>query len=121
MTNEKYLSTDMEPLKAIGNGKVSEFINDFLDEVNDSRKNKAELVAYGIKDSYGLITTIECLFKTENGLLFRSYEFYVNRKHIEDNLKNTAEYGVGILDVEIENFFELRSFYLEKTNEHLSI
>jgi hypothetical protein len=108
--NKKYLASDLEPLKAIGEGKVLDFINNFIDGVNENRENKAELVAYVIKDN-DFISNMYCLFKTINGLLYREFTYCSNTKRVDDCLKKTAEYGIGIIEYSMEDFFELREFY----------
>jgi hypothetical protein len=120
MVNEKYLATDLEPLKEIGDGKVLEVINNLLNYYNEDNEKTAELAAYNLKCDYKIVD-IYCLFKSINGLEYRRFTYYPTTKSVDDDLMQTAKYGLGIHYVELERYMKLRDFYLEKTNEHVSI
>lgn len=120
MANEKYLATDLEPLKAIGEGKVMEVINNILKSYNKDIEIPAVLAAYNIRCDYTIVT-IYCLFNTKNGFMYRSFEYYPDAENVDDNLRITAEYGLGIHYVELERYMKLRDFYLEQINASVSI
>jgi hypothetical protein len=113
--NEKYLATNIEPLKAIGDGKVFEAINAIISDRNEHRTSEAkgELVAYKIQAIGGPIVTINFLIENHNGLSFRKFEYYMWSGNVEDSLMGAAEYSFGIHYSVMEDFFELREFYLE--------
>lgn len=108
----KYLASNIGPLKVIGDGKVFIAINDLL---NSNRFEKVELVAYSIRGSEGRIVTIECLFrnKQRETFYYRSFDFYRETGNIDDDLRLTADYGIGFCDYELTLFMQLRDFYLQ--------
>jgi hypothetical protein len=112
--NGKYLASNIEPLKVLGEGKVFNAINDLL---NSNRFKDVSLTAYSICESESRIPTIECLFKTEGKygptLYFRRFDFYKHNGNVEDDLALTAKHGVGFADFDLQNFIKLRDFYLE--------
>lgn len=108
--NGKYLGTDLEALKEIGEGKVFEYLNNFVNEANQNRNKTARLAAYEIRNDYSSIAEIYCVFESENGLSFRSFAFYQSGK-IEDELKSSAEYGFGLHEVDMKRFLKLHEFY----------
>jgi hypothetical protein len=110
----KYLASNFGPLKALGEGKVFIVINDLL---NTNRFEDIEMAAYSIRESESNIVIIECLFKSEGiygpTLYYRRFYFYKRHETVEDSLVETAKYGVGFGDFELQNFIKLRDFYLE--------
>jgi hypothetical protein len=112
----KYLASNIGPLKVIGDGKAFITINDLL---NSNQFEDAELVAYSIRDYESRIVNVDCLFNkfsspTERNILFfRSFDYYKRNESIVDDLKLTAEYGIGFADFEMERFIEIRDFYLQ--------
>lgn len=115
--NGEYLADNLGPLKFIGNGVMFNFISDFLNEINNERKAPAKLVAYQINNCHSPIIRVNCLFKTENGLLFRNYDYFADISKVDGVLKIKAEYGVGIIEYNLDDFFELRKFYTESRAE----
>lgn len=109
-----YLASNMGPLKTIGEGKVFIDLNALL---STDRFENVELVAYSIDDSDGRIIRLECLLKKEgkygHTFHYRTFNFYISRKQLEDSLKLTADYGVGFGDYDLNNFIALRGFYLQ--------
>ncbi|SDM18249.1 hypothetical protein [Bacillus sp. OK048] len=110
----KYLASNTGPLKVIGEGKVFITINDLL---NTDRFKMVELAAYTIRGSESRIVSINCLFKKEGEhdsvLFYRSFDFYKRHGMVDDDLKLTAEHGIGFGDFDIYNFTQLRDFYRE--------
>jgi hypothetical protein len=108
----KYLSCNIGPLKAIGGGKVFVSINDLL---NTNRFKNVVLVAYEIMESDTRIPTVHCLFiRTEsNAFFFRRFDFYEVTKSVSDDLKLTADHGIGIGDFDIYHFSKLHNWYLQ--------
>jgi hypothetical protein len=110
----KYLVSNIGPLKTIGEGQVVIAISNLL---NTDNFENAELVAYSIDGNDGRIIYLECLFKKEgkygHTLFYRNFHFYKRNNRLEDALKLTADYGVGIGDLDIHNFIKLRDFYLQ--------
>jgi hypothetical protein len=113
--NGKYLATNLEPLKAIGSGKVLEAIDALINERNDHRvpSAKGDLVAYEIQDIGGRIVIINFLIENQNGLSFRKFEYYMQSENVEDCLMGAAEYSFGIHYSVMEDFFKLRGFYVD--------
>jgi hypothetical protein len=109
----KYLASNNGPLKVLGEGIVFITINDLL---NTNRFESVELVAYSIRGYDSRIITIDCLFKKEGEfrtLFFRDFDFFKRNNSVSDELKLTADHGIGIGEYTIENFLKLRDFYLE--------
>jgi hypothetical protein len=110
----KYLASNIEPLKTIGDGKVLVALNDLM---NTDRFENVELVAYSINGNESRIIRIECLFKKEGKygttIYFRNFDVYKRNNKLEDSLKLTADHGVGFGDYDLQNFIELRDFYLQ--------
>jgi hypothetical protein len=111
----KYLSTNIEPLKAIGDGKVFEAINAIISDRNEYRASEAKgkLIAYKIHDFSGRIVDINFLIEDHNGLSFGKFEYYMRSGNVEDSLMSSTKYSFGIHFSAMEDFFELREFYLE--------
>jgi hypothetical protein len=108
----KFLTSNIGPLKVIGDGKVFVAINDLL---NTNRFKKVELAAYEIADSNSRIVTIHCLFiHAERGTLYyRQFAFFESTESVNDDLKLTAEHGIGFGDFEMFYFQKLRDWYLQ--------
>jgi hypothetical protein len=108
----KYLTSNIEPLKVIGDGMVFVAIDVLL---NTNRFKNIELVAYEIAGSDTPIVTVNCLFiQVERKTLFyRRFDFYKATKNVEDDLKLTADHGIGIGDFDVHFFSKLRNWYLQ--------
>jgi hypothetical protein len=108
----RYLASNIGQLKIIGDGKVFVTINDLL---NSERFIGVELVAYEISGSDKRIVTVNCLLKRAGRevILFRRFDFYKATRRVEDDLKLTADYGIGIGDFDLISFSELRNWYLQ--------
>lgn len=118
--NGKYLATDLEPLQTLGDGAVLNAINEFLANQNDGRPedSKGELVAFEIENYEGSsFTAIRCLIKNENGFFYRSFEFFKKRNSVTDKLSDSAKYGLGFNEWNLDHFIELRQFYLDNKDE----
>jgi hypothetical protein len=113
--NGKYLATNIEPLQSTADGKVLETINKLLAARNKHTEHKVELVAYSISGFERGIVTIDCLIerKGRKTLFFRRYDFYKETGTIDDDIKQTADYGIGFAQYDVNNFLELRDFYLQ--------
>ncbi|MEH7093976.1 hypothetical protein [Neobacillus vireti] len=108
----KYLASNFEALKVLGDGKVFVTVNDLL---NSNRFENVELVAYSIDGTSSEIVNVECLFRhtKRDTMYFRDFDFYKNPDHVSDNLKRTADYGRGFADYDLYRFIKLRDFYLQ--------
>lgn len=111
----KYLASNIAPLKEIGDGKVFNAVNDLM---NSNQFKNAELAAYSINGSDNRIVTCEFLFSRTDRrtLYFRTFDFYKATGTVDDVLKLTADFGVGLADTDLERFLRLRDFY-SKENE----
>jgi hypothetical protein len=113
--NVKYLATNIDPLKDIGDGKVFEAINAIISDRNEhiTSAAKGELVAYEIQNMETPIVTINILIKSHNSLLFRNFNYFMRLGNLDDGLNDSAKYGFGIHYTKMEDFFKLRKFYLK--------
>lgn len=106
-----YLASNIGPLKVIGDGKVYIAIHDLL---NSSRFENIELAAYTILGTEDRIVSVKCLFKKDSGVLYyREFGYFKRTKNVCDDLKLTAENGIGFGDFDLYYFTELRDFYLQ--------
>ncbi|WP_147536067.1 hypothetical protein [Bacillus marasmi] len=115
----KYLATNLEPLKSIGDRKLFEEIIEFM----TSRENRApKLIAYSIQGIDENIVTVDCLFERHHKeinlktLYFRTFEYFRVTEDIYDVSKRSIEYGIGFSEYHLDSFVDLRNFYLESKN-----
>jgi hypothetical protein len=114
-----YLASNLEPLKLLGEGNALKKVNDLLES---DRFQGYRLAAYSIRGSKDRIVTVRTLFeKNESGTLFyRDFDLYKRDNHISDCLIETAQYGVGIGDFDLDYFIKLRDFYRQNKEVELS-
>lgn len=110
-----YVAADRACLESIAGGKVLKAINDLLAEQNKDRTGDeiTALVAYEVRDSEQLITKISCLFESETGIKFRTYDYYNPNDTVDDILPGSLNFGTGIHEWYLNKFMELRQFYLD--------
>jgi hypothetical protein len=107
-----YLSSNLKPLESIGEGKALKCLGDVF---KSDRFQDVEMVAYLITGPETRIPDIDILFKhRERSTLYtRRFTYYKFRGKLEDDLKLTADHGIGIADFDVDNFLKLREFYLK--------